>query len=239
MIVIPAIDVRDGRCVRLYQGRPEAETVYAEDPVEVAARWKREGATRLHLVDLDGAFRGCPQILDILAGVAAVGVPVEFGGGLRTLAQIEAALEAGARWVTLGTVAVTSPTLVAEACANWPGRVMVALDARDGQVTIAGWGKDGGVAAAEVGRRVRDVGVTEVIYTDIQRDGTLAGPNVSATRALAKQTGLKVIASGGVGTIADVRHLKEAEPDGVCGVIVGKALYEGTIRLAAALREVS
>ncbi|MDI6870174.1 MAG: 1-(5-phosphoribosyl)-5-[(5-phosphoribosylamino)methylideneamino]imidazole-4-carboxamide isomerase [Bacillota bacterium] len=239
MIIIPAIDVRDGRCVRLYQGRPEAETVYADDPVEVAARWKKEGATRLHLVDLDGAFRGCPQALDILTAVAAVGVPVEFGGGLRTLAQIEAALEAGAWWVILGTVAVTNPALVAEACANWPGRVMAALDARDGQVTIAGWEKDAGLPAAEVGRRVKEAGVAEVIYTDICRDGTLSGPNVAATRALAKETGLSVIASGGVATMADLRHLKEAEADGVSGAVVGKALYEGTIKLAAALREVS
>jgi phosphoribosylformimino-5-aminoimidazole carboxamide ribotide isomerase len=238
-MVIPAIDVRDGRCVRLYQGRPEAETVYAGDAVEVATRWRDEGAIRLHLVDLEGAFRGCPQILDLLAAVAAVGVPVEFGGGLRTLAQIEAALTAGARWAILGTAAVTDPALVGEACRRWPGRIMAALDARDGQVTIAGWGRDGGVPAADLGRRVREAGVREVVYTDVHRDGTLAGPNVAATRALAKETGLRVIASGGVGTLADLRYLKEAEADGVCGVIVGKALYEGTVTLAAALREVS
>lgn len=239
MIVIPAIDVRGGRCVRLYQGRPEAETVYAGDPVEVAARWKREGATRLHLVDLDGAFRGTPQILDLLTAVAAVGVPVEFGGGIRRLAQIEEAFLAGARWVVLGTVAVTEPSLVVEACGCWPGRVIVALDAREGLVATSGWEKDAGLPAAEVGRRVKDAGVAEVVYTDIHRDGTLAGPNVAATRTLARETGLKVIASGGVGTLADLRHLKEAEADGVHGVIVGKALYEGTLRLADALREVS
>lgn len=239
MIVIPAIDVRGGRCVRLYQGRPEAETVYAADPVEVAARWKSEGATRLHLVDLDGAFRGNPQAIDLLAAVSAVGVPVEFGGGVRSLESIRLALESGARWVVLGTVAVTHPELVAEACSRWPGRIMAALDARDGQVTIAGWGKDAGLPAAEVGARVKEAGVSEVIYTDVSRDGTLSGPNVEATRALAKATGLSVFASGGVGSLADLRRLKEAEPDGVRGVIVGKALYEGTISLAEALREVS
>lgn len=239
MIIIPAIDVREGRCVRLYQGRPGEETVYADDPVQVAARWKREGATRLHLVDLDGAFSGRPRILDLLSAVAAVGVPVEFGGGVRSLDSIQAALDSGARWVVLGTVAVTRPELVEEACQRWPGRIMAALDARDGLVTIAGWGKDAGVPAAEVGLRVKRAGVSEVLYTDISRDGTLAGPNVEATRALAKETGLAVIASGGVGTLADLRLLKQAEPDGVTGVIVGKALYEGTVSLAQAIREVS
>lgn len=239
MIIIPAVDVRGGRCVRLYQGRPEAVTVYADDPVAVAVRWRGEGATRLHLVDLDGAFQGCPQILDVLSAVAAVGVPVEFGGGLRTLAQIEAALGAGARWVILGTVAVTEPALVAEACRRWPGRIMAALDAREGQVTVAGWGTDSGEAAVEVGKRVKALGVSEVIYTDIARDGTLAGPNVAATRELARETGLQVIASGGVASLADLRHLKEGEADGISGVIVGKALYEGTLCLADALQEAS
>ncbi|HHW13645.1 MAG TPA: 1-(5-phosphoribosyl)-5-[(5-phosphoribosylamino)methylideneamino]imidazole-4-carboxamide isomerase [Firmicutes bacterium] len=239
MIVIPAIDVRGGRCVRLYQGRADAETVYAADPVQVAARWQAEGATRLHLVDLDGAFHGSPQILDLLAAVADLGVPVEYGGGLRTLAHVEAALAAGARWVVLGTVAVTDPGLVAEACRRWPGRIMVALDAREGCVTTAGWEQDTALSAAAVGRRVKAAGVEEVIYTDIRRDGTLAGANVTATRALARETGLSVLASGGVSSLADLRRLKEAEPDGVCGAIVGKALYEGTLRLADALKEVS
>lgn len=239
MIIIPAIDVRSGRCVRLYQGRPEAETVYAADPVRVAARWQAEGATRLHLVDLDGAFHGSPQILDVLSAVAELGVPVEYGGGLRTLADVGAALTAGAQWVVLGTVAVNDPELVAEACRRWPGRIMVALDAREGCVATAGWEEDTALTAVEVGRRVKAAGVEEVVYTDIGRDGTLAGANVRATRALAKETGLLVIASGGVSSLADLRRLKEAEPDGVCGAIVGKALYEGTLCLADALREVS
>lgn len=238
MIVIPAIDVCKGKCIRLYQGRADSMTVYADDPVRVAERWQEEGATRLHLVDIDGAFEGSPQILDTLRKVVALGLEVEFGGGLRALDHVAHALDAGARWVVIGTAAVTNPELVEEACGRWPGRVMVALDARDGVVKTAGWEKDGGIAASEVGRRVKALGVSEVVYTDIRRDGTLAGPNVAMTRTLARETGLRVYASGGVGTLADLRRLKEGEADGVAGAIIGKALYVGTISLPEALREV-
>ncbi|MGE5508789.1 MAG: 1-(5-phosphoribosyl)-5-[(5-phosphoribosylamino)methylideneamino]imidazole-4-carboxamide isomerase [Chitinophagales bacterium] len=239
MIIIPAIDLRGGRCVRLYQGRFDAETAYADDPVAVARRWRDEGAPRLHLVDLDGARTGECRALEALRAIAALGVPVEFGGGIRTLDKLAAVLEAGARWAILGTAAVTDPPLVREACRRYPGQVMVALDARNGRIATAGWDTDAGVPAGAVGLQVREAGVEEVIYTDISRDGTLAGPNLPATRELARATGLKVIASGGVGSLADLRHLKEAEADGVIGAIVGKALYEGTVRLPDALREVA
>jgi phosphoribosylformimino-5-aminoimidazole carboxamide ribotide isomerase len=235
MIVIPAIDLLDGRAVRLRQGRREEATVYAERPETVAAGFAAEGATRLHVVDLDGAFAGRARNLDAIGRIiaAAPGVAVEVGGGVRDLQAARRLVDLGARFVVLGTAAVEDPDLVAAACGAWPGRVIVAVDARDGRVAVAGWTAASARTAVEVGQAAARAGVAAVLYTDISRDGLQTGPNVAATRALAAALApLPVIASGGVGTLADVTALARA---GTYAVVVGRALYERTFTLAAAL----
>ncbi len=241
MLILPAIDLRGGRCVRLAQGRPEAETVYGADPVAVARRWASRGARWLHLVDLDGAFAGAPRQLELVGQIAAaVDIPVQLGGGLRTLEQIESALAAGVARVVLGTVAVTDPGLVREACAAFgSSRVLVGLDARDGLVAVKGWQDVTSRHLLEVAAQIRECGVERLIFTDTARDGMLAGPNLGAIRDLAVQSGLRLIASGGVSCLEDVIRLRGLEPLGVEGVILGKALYEGRIRLEDALTVVA
>ncbi len=241
MLIFPAIDLRGGRCVRLVQGRPEAETVYGADPVAVARRWASRGARWLHLVDLDGAFAGAPRQLELVGQIAAaVDIPVQLGGGLRTLEQIESALVAGVARVVLGTVAVTDPGLVREACAAFgSNRVLVGLDARDGLVAVKGWQDVTSRHLLEVAAQIRECGVERLIFTDTARDGMLAGPNLGAIRDLAVQSGLRLIASGGVSCLEDVIRLRGLEPLGVEGVILGKALYEGRIRLEDALTVVA
>lgn len=237
MIIYPAIDIRGGKCVRLTEGRFDAETVYADDPAAMALRWAAEGAEYLHVVDLDGARAGQPVNLAIVARIAAtVNIPVQLGGGIRTLAGIDAALAAGVTRVILGSVAVKQPALVKEACAAYGDRVVVGIDAKDGIVAVEGWGVSGGVGAEELAARMAAAGVARIIYTDISRDGTLTGVNVSATRALARAAGVPVVASGGVSSLADVAAVRAAEADGVEGVIIGKALYTGAVGLAAALK---
>lgn len=238
MIIYPAIDLRRGRCVRLHQGDPAAETVYSDDPVATAGRWVAEGARWLHVVNLDGAFEEAsdnPRAVQAI--VRAVPVPVQFGGGLRTLDDIAAALEWGVARVVLGTVAVREPELVAEAVRRFGGdRIAVGIDARDGKVAIRGWQEQSRLTALELAERVKAAGVVRIVYTDISRDGTLAGPNVARTGELAQRSGLRVVASGGVGSLDDLRRLRWIEPYGVEGVIVGQALYTGAIRLPAARR---
>lgn len=232
-VVIPAIDLRGGRCVRLVQGRADAETVYADDPVEVARRFAAAGVRRLHVVDLDGAFAGLPKNLDIVTRIVqAVDVPVQLGGGVRDLAAVDEVLRRGVRWVILGTAAVEQPELVAEACRRHPGRVLVGIDARDGEVAVRGWMEGSGKDAVELALEMRRLGVEEIIFTDIARDGMLQGPNVEALRRMAG-TGLRVIASGGVSSLDDVKTL--AGIGGVSGIIIGKALYAGAVRLEEAL----
>ncbi len=237
MLIFPAIDLRGGRCVRLIQGRPEAETVYGADPVAVARRWASCGARWLHLVDLDGAFAGSPQQLEIVGRIAAaLDIPVQLGGGLRTMEQIESALAAGVARVVLGTVAVTDPGLVREACSAFGSdKVLVGLDARNGLVAVKGWQDVTSRQILEVAAEIRECGVERLIYTDIARDGMLMGPNLGTIRELAVQSGLRLIASGGVSCLDDVIRLWELEPLGVEGVILGKSLYEGRIRLEDAL----
>ncbi len=237
MLIFPAIDLRGGRCVRLIQGRPEAETVYGADPVAMARRWASCGARWLHLVDLDGAFAGSPQQLELVGRIAAaLDIPVQLGGGLRTLEQIESALAAGVARVILGTVAVTDPGLVREACSAFgSGRVVVGLDARDGLVAVKGWQDVTSRPILAVAAEIRECGVERLIYTDTARDGMLAGPNLGTIRELAEQSGLRLIASGGVSCLEDVISLRELEPLGVEGVILGKSLYEGRIRLEDAI----
>ncbi|MGI9952218.1 1-(5-phosphoribosyl)-5-[(5-phosphoribosylamino)methylideneamino]imidazole-4-carboxamide isomerase [Moorellaceae bacterium AZ2] len=236
MIVFPAIDLRRGRCVRLYQGRPEEETVYSDNPVDVARKWVEEGAAWLHVVDLDGAFQGSVQNLDVIREIIkAAGVPVQVGGGVRTRADIEALLQAGAARVVLGTAAVADPDLVAGACRVYGEAIAVGIDSRDGLVAIKGWVTTSPRRAVDLGREMADLGVRRLIYTDISRDGTLQGPNLGAIREMALSCGLPVIASGGIADLQDIAVLRELEPLGVEGVIVGRALYNGQFTLGEAL----
>ena len=237
MIIFPAIDIRDGKCVRLTEGRFDQETIFADQPVDMAVRWANEGAEYLHLVDLDGALAGKPvNIAAITSIIKAVNIPVQLGGGIRTLENIRECLEAGVQRVILGSVAVRSPELVAAACKQYGDRIIVGIDARDGQAAVEGWGVTGGISAEELAKRMAQVGVARIIYTDISRDGMLTGVNVTATAALAQAAGIPVIASGGVGSIADIKAIKEAESAGIEGVIVGKAIYLGKVLLEDALK---
>jgi phosphoribosylformimino-5-aminoimidazole carboxamide ribotide isomerase len=238
MIIYPAIDLRHGRCVRLVQGDPNAETVVGDDPVATARRWVGLGAEWLHVVNLDGAFgdeadTNAAALHNILT---AVDVPVQFGGGLRNLADIEAALALGVARVVVGTVAVTDPDLMGAALARFGGeRVALAIDARDGLVATHGWQRLGHVTALTLALQMKALGITHTVYTDIARDGTLTGVNAVACATLAAESGLTVIASGGVASLEDVRRVKEVEAAGVEGVIIGKALYAGQVDLAEAL----
>jgi len=236
MIVLPAIDLRGGKCVRLFKGDFSQETVFSEQPEEMALKWQAQGAEYLHLVDLDGALAGTPQNLFVVKRIMdAVSIPVELGGGIRTMENIENMLEAGVDRVILGSVAVRNPELVSEACMNFDNRIAVGIDARDGIVAVDGWGKSGDMKAAELAERMGDMGVQTIIYTDISRDGTMSGVNVEATAELARSSGVSVIASGGVGSLKDIEALKEREMDGVFGVILGKALYTGAVELPKAI----
>ncbi|WP_371381063.1 1-(5-phosphoribosyl)-5-[(5-phosphoribosylamino)methylideneamino]imidazole-4-carboxamide isomerase [Sporomusa aerivorans] len=238
MIIFPAIDIRGGRCVRLTEGRFDKETVFADNPVEMAHKWASAGAEYLHVVDLDGALAGKSVNLEVVGAIVkAVNIPVQLGGGIRTLDNIAQVLAAGVSRVILGSVAVRSPELVREACRQFDSRIVVGIDARDGQAAVDGWEAAGGVGAEELARKMADAGVARIIYTDISRDGTLKGVNVAATASLAKAAGIPVIASGGVKSLEDITALKAAnEAGGIEGVIVGKAIYTGAVELAAAIR---
>jgi phosphoribosylformimino-5-aminoimidazole carboxamide ribotide isomerase len=232
--IIPAVDIKDGRCVRLREGRADQATVFSDDPVAMAARWAGLGAERLHVIDLDGAFGAVRQTTLVAAVVAAVApVPVEVGGGLRDLAAVEATIEAGARWVVLGTRAALDARFLGEVCRAFPDRVIVAVDARGERVAVKGWTEVADTTTAELGMRARDVGAAALLYTDITRDGTEQGPNVEHTRGLARTVDLPVLASGGVARLEDLRRL--ASIPGVVGTVVGRALYTGAIDLRQAL----
>ena len=238
MLIIPAIDLRNGQCVRLAQGRKDATKVYNADPVEVALSFEDDGAEMLHVVDLDGAFseansrnrRALRKILD------TVGIPVQFGGGLRTIEDIFDAIDIGLNRVVIGTVAAESPETFAEMLAKFGSGIIVAgIDANLGQAVTRGWETEAEIDALTLARRVAAIGVERIVYTDIQRDGMLTGPNVEQTSLIARETGLKVTASGGVSSIDDLLKLKAAVESGVDSVIVGKALYERRFTLRAAL----
>lgn len=236
MIIFPAIDIRGGKCVRLTEGRFDQETVFADNPVDMALRWQAEGGQFLHVVDLDGALAGKPVNLGVVAEIVkAVTMPVQLGGGIRTLDTIETILQAGVSRVILGSVAVKNPDLVKEACRIYGDKIVVGIDARDGQAAVEGWGITGGIGAEELAKRMAGAGVSRIIYTDISRDGTLSGVNAPATAALAKAAQIPVIASGGVGGVQDITELVKAG-QGIEGVIVGKALYTGALTLAEALK---
>ena len=234
MEVIPAIDLRGGRCVRLYQGDFGRETVFSEDPLAVARQWQQQGATRLHLVDLDGAAQGNPVNLDIIAAIVAQSeIPAQVGGGVRSSATAEKLLSLGVERVVIGTAAVRNPDLVRQLCQGGGSpRVVVAVDARDGLVAVQGWLEETSVTAVELGQRMAELGVARLLYTDISRDGTLSEPNFSANAQLVESTGLAILASGGV---ASLDHITELARIGAEGVIVGRALYTGDLELPAAI----
>ena len=231
MIVVPAIDIRGGRVVRLRQGRLQEETVYGSDPAEAARRWEGQGAKRIHLVDLDAAIENRPQLDVIGAVIAAVKIPVEVGGGLRVLENAMRYREQGADRVIFGTAAVARPGVVQEALRLWPEAVAVAIDARNGKVAVAGWNEITTVDALDLGAQVKGWGVPRIQYTDVVRDGTLVGPNFAGIEQIARATGLRITAAGGVSTLDDVIHLKALVPLGVDEVVVGKALYESRFTL--------
>jgi phosphoribosylformimino-5-aminoimidazole carboxamide ribotide isomerase len=235
MDVIPAIDILDGRCVRLYQGDYQQSEVFGEDPVEVAQRWYSQGAKYLHVVDLDGAKEGKPKNLKVIEAIArSIPMRVQMGGGLRDRASIVSVLNSGVSRVILGTAAVESSQLIAEICAEFPEQIMIGIDARDGKVATRGWLETSEIMA----KRMTSVGIAGIIYTDIHRDGTMQGPNIEALRQLAENVDVPVIASGGVSSITDLLNLVSLESVGVTGAIVGKAIYTGDIQLKEAIRAV-
>ncbi|WP_280541047.1 1-(5-phosphoribosyl)-5-[(5-phosphoribosylamino)methylideneamino]imidazole-4-carboxamide isomerase [Chromohalobacter sp. 11-W] len=238
MLVIPAIDLKDGQCVRLKQGRMDDSTTYGDDPVAMAARWVETGARRLHLVDLNGAFEGQPVNAEAVTAIARAypELPIQIGGGIRTAATIEAYLEAGVSYVIIGTQAVKDPAFVTEMCRRFPGRVIVGLDARDGYVATDGWAEVSTLKAVDLAKRFADDGVTSIVYTDIARDGMMQGVNIAATAELAREGGLPVIASGGVTHLGDIEELLEVEHEGILGAITGRAIYEGKLDVAEAQR---
>ncbi|WP_136650415.1 1-(5-phosphoribosyl)-5-[(5-phosphoribosylamino)methylideneamino]imidazole-4-carboxamide isomerase [Paracoccus aeridis] len=234
MILYPAIDLKDGACVRLLRGDMDAATVFGTDPAAQAARFAAAGARWLHLVDLNGAFAGRPVNGEAVQAILqAVDLPVQLGGGIRDMGTIEGWLGRGVARVILGTVAVENPDLVAEAAAAFPGRIAVGIDARGGRVATRGWAEQTGIAATDLARRFEDAGVAAIIYTDIDRDGAMQGPNVAATHALARAVSIPVIASGGVSSLADLIALRDA--GSIAGAISGRALYDGALDLSEAL----
>lgn len=234
MRIYPAIDLKGGKCVRLVQGLMERSTVYG-DPVEMALKWKENGARFLHMVDLDGAFDGAGRNREAVAKVVReTGLPVQLGGGIRTLTDIRECLELGVARVILGTVLVENPELAREAAGLYPGRIVAGIDAKGGRAATRGWATDTGLTAVDLALQMREAGICTVIYTDIARDGMLGGPNIPETKRLKEKTGLEVIASGGVSKLSDLAEVREA---GLDGVIVGKALYSGAFTLEDALKE--
>lgn len=236
MEIIPAIDLRGGKVVRLVQGDPAHETRYGEDAAAAAAEWERRGARRLHVVDLDGALAGTPANRDAVRAIlAAVRIPIQVGGGLRSLDAVRELLGLGVATAVLGTAAIRNPEFLAVACAAFPARVALGLDARAGLVAVSGWAEATSVLAADVARRVGGLPLAAVIYTDIGRDGMLSGPDLDGLRTIAEAARLPVIASGGIASVADIAALRGLEPLGVRGAIIGKALYDGRLTLEAAL----
>lgn len=238
MLIIPAIDLKDGQCVRLRQGAMEDSTVFSDDPVATAQRWVDAGCRRLHLVDLNGAFAGTPVNGEAVMAIARAwpDLPVQIGGGIRDLETIEHYVRSGVSFVILGTAAVKRPAFVREACAAFPGRVIVGLDARDGRVATDGWAEVSDIMATDLARQFESDGVSAIVYTDIARDGMMQGVNVEATLAMARASSIPVIASGGITNLDDIRALAAVAHEGIAGAITGRAIYEGTLDVAEAQR---
>ncbi|BEU88167.1 1-(5-phosphoribosyl)-5-[(5-phosphoribosylamino) me thylideneamino]imidazole-4-carboxamide isomerase [Selenomonas sp. TAMA-11512] len=236
MQIIPAIDIRHGKCVRLLRGDFDQETVFSDTPVDVAKRWQEAGAEMLHLVDLDGALAGHPVNAEVIRSiVGAIDIPVELGGGIRTMRDIDSVLSMGVHRVILGSAAVKDQALVQTACDAYGDRIVVGIDAKDNVVAVDGWGVSGNIEAVPLAKKMKDAGVTTIIYTDISRDGTLEGINVEATASLAEESGLSVIASGGAKSMDDITDLIRASNRGITGVVLGKSLYTGAIDLKQAI----
>ena len=237
MIVIPAVDLKNGRCVRLSQGRMDQESVYSEHPVEMAKQWESKGAERLHVVDLDGAVMGKPIHRSLIKEISqSVRIPIEVGGGIRDLATVEDYLSSGVGWVVLGTAAFQNRGLIGEACHRFPEKVILGIDAKRGKVAIQGWNEVVSLEAIDLAKQYEGMGLSAIIFTDIERDGMGTGLNFESTKSLARSTSIPVIASGGVSRMEDIERLLELEQDGVIGVIVGRALYTGRLDLAEAIR---
>jgi phosphoribosylformimino-5-aminoimidazole carboxamide ribotide isomerase len=236
MLVIPAIDLKDGECVRLRQGRMEDSTVFSDSPIDVASRWVEAGCRRLHLVDLNGAFAGEPVNGEIVRAIAKAfpDLPIQIGGGIRSAETIHAYLDAGVQYVIIGTKAVEEPNFVTQMCRQFPGHIIVGLDAQDGFVATDGWAKVSDVKAVDLAKRFRNDGVESIVYTDIARDGMMQGVNVEATVNLAREAGIPVIASGGVTNMQDIEALTKVADQGILGAITGRAIYEGTLDVAEA-----
>ena len=233
MILIPAIDLKEGHCVRLRQGNMDDSTVFSDDPVAMAEKWVSQGCSRLHLVDLDGAFEGEPVNADVIQEIcnSFPDLPIQIGGGIRNIETVESYLEAGVSYVILGTMAVKRPEFITQLCAEFPGNVIVGIDAKDGEVAVHGWAEGSDHSAQELALRFEDQGVAAIVYTDINRDGMMEGVNVDATRQLAESISVPVIASGGVTDMDCIVKLNEVKDAGIEGVIIGRALYERTISL--------
>jgi phosphoribosylformimino-5-aminoimidazole carboxamide ribotide isomerase len=242
MLIIPAIDLKDGHCVRLEQGRMESATVFSEEPGKAAAHWAAQGARRLHVVDLNGAVAGKPRnepAVKAILGALDSDIPVQLGGGIRDLDTIERYLDDGVSYIIIGTAAVKNPGFLHEACDAFPGHIIVGLDARDGKVATDGWSKLTGHDVVDLAKRFEDYGVEAVIYTDIGRDGMLTGVNIEATVRLAQALVVPVIASGGLTSLEDIHRLREVEAEGITGCIAGRAIYEGRLDFAAAVKAAS
>ncbi|MFZ5453015.1 MAG: 1-(5-phosphoribosyl)-5-[(5-phosphoribosylamino)methylideneamino]imidazole-4-carboxamide isomerase [Thermodesulfobacteriota bacterium] len=237
MVIFPAIDLKDGKCVRLRQGRKEDATIFGDDPVAMGLKWQDLGAKWLHVVDLDGAFSSRPQNLESIKGLRkALSIPIQLGGGLRTLETLALYIDLGIDRLILGTAVLKDPDLVAEACATYPGRIAVGLDAKDGLVAVEGWTETSTQNVLAVAQKLVELKPAALIYTDISRDGVKKGVNVEATKALAQAVDLPVIASGGVSSLKDIEALLPLAPLGVMGVIIGRALYDGIFQLPEALK---
>ena len=237
MIVIPAIDIKGGRCVRLKQGKMAEETVFSDIPEAMALKWFEQGAERLHVVDLDGAFQGSPVNKDVIKKIVnAISIPVQLGGGVRDMMVLKAYFDLGIHYVILGTAALKDPEFVLQACDNFPGRIILGIDARDDHVAVEGWAEDISLTPLELAGRFENAGLSAIIYTDIHRDGMRTGTNIKATRALARAIKVPVIASGGISGISDVKNILPLSEDGVIGMITGRALYDGSLDLAEAVR---
>ncbi len=236
MLLIPAIDIKDGKCVRLRQGRMDDDTIYSDDPVATAARWVEAGARRLHVVDLNGAIEGKPVNSAVVREIASAfpHVPIQVGGGIRDEDTIQTYLNAGVRYVIIGTKAVTAPHFISDICLEFPGHIMVGLDVRDGKVAIEGWSKLSRHDAADIAVKFEEDGVEAFIFTDIRRDGMMNGLNLDATIDFARNLRIPVFASGGVTNLDDIRALVAAEPEGIAGAITGRAIYEGSLDFKAA-----
>lgn len=236
MIIIPAVDIKGGKCVRLEQGLMNKETIFSDHPEEMALLWERKGAERLHLVDLDGAVRGKPLNKRAIKNVIdAVSIPVELGGGIRDLDNIEEYINLGIDQIIIGTVAYKNPDLVEEACKRYSGKIIVAIDSKDNYVSVEGWTEPTSIIAIDLAKRFEDIGIAALIYTDIKRDGMRRGPNIDGIREFAKGINVGVIAAGGISSIKDIEDLLPLEEDGVSGIITGRALYDGSLKLEEAM----